>query len=168
MVIFSKEECEYIKSFYQLYTENDGNDTHILNGIPIKFRKGSEAKFVVINNEELKEFLLLKLKPLKVTNIPSIKIMKYVEGGSLAQHQDFSKYGVDIIYKTLLVQLSESTHYIGGDLIVDNIPQSRVIGSLTTISPTDVHEVTVLESGERYSLVLFLYESNFDIKKSML
>jgi len=168
MVIFSKEECEYIKSFYNLYEEIDGMDTHTLNGVSIKFRKGSSAKFVTINNSELNDFLLEKLKPLKVKNIPTIKIMKYGKGGSLAQHQDFSKYGVDIIYKTILVQLSESTDYIGGDLIVENTPQSRVIGSLTTISPTDVHEVTLLELGERYSLVLFLYESDFDVKKSML
>jgi len=168
MVMFSKEECEYIKSFYKLYKEVDGMDTHTLNGIPIKFRKGSSAKFVTIDNSELKDFLLEKLKPLKVKNIPTIKIMKYGRGGSLAKHQDFSKYGVDIIYKTLLVQLSESTDYIGGDLIVENTPQSRVIGSLTTISPTAQHEVTILESGERYSLVLFLYESDFDIQKSML
>ena len=168
MVMFSKEECEYIKSFYNLYKEVDGMDTHTLNGIPIKFRKGSSAKFVTIDNSELNNFLLEKLKPIKVKNIPTIKIMKYGKGGSLAKHQDFSKYGVDIIYKTVLIQLSESTDYIGGDLIVENTPQSRVIGSLTTISPTDVHEVTTLESGERYSLVLFLYESDFDIQKSML
>jgi predicted 2-oxoglutarate/Fe(II)-dependent dioxygenase YbiX len=94
--------------------------------------------------------------------------MKYVKGGSLAKHQDFSKYGVDIIYKTILVQLSESNDYIGGDLIVENTPQSRVIGSITTISPTAEHEVTKLENGERYSLVLFLHESDFDITKSMI
>jgi predicted 2-oxoglutarate/Fe(II)-dependent dioxygenase YbiX len=168
MVIFSKEECEYIKSFYQLYTESDGMATQILNGIPIKFRKGSDVKFVVIDNAELKEFLLTKLKPLKVTNIPSIKIMKYVEGGSLAQHQDFSKYGVDIIYKTILVQLSESDDYIGGDLIVDDVIQNRNIGSITIISPTAIHEIIKLKSGERYSLVLFLFESDFDIKKTLL
>ena len=168
MVIFSKEECEYIKSFYQLYTEIDGMDTHTLNGIQIKFRKGSSAKFVTIDNSELRDFLLEKLSPLKIKNIPSIKIMKYGKGGSLAKHQDFSKYGVDIIYKTILVQLSESNDYIGGDLIVENTPQSRVIGSLTTISPTAEHEVTKLENGERYSLVLFLHESDFDITKSMI
>lgn len=168
MVMFSKEECEYIKSFYNLYQEIDGMDTHILNGIPIKFRKGSSAKFVTIDNSELKKFLLQKLKPLKVKNIPSIKIMKYAKGDSLAKHQDFAKYGVDIIYKTLLIQLSESTDYIGGDLVVEGRPQSRVIGSLTTISPTAEHEVTILEKGERYSLVLFLYESDFDIQKTLI
>lgn len=168
MVIFSKEECAYIKSFYRLDDEIDGMDTHTLNNIKIKFRKGSSAKFVTIDNSELKEFLLQKLSPLKVKNIPTIKIMKYGKGGSLAKHQDFAKYGVDIIYKTLLVQLSESTDYIGGDLIVENTPQSRVIGSLCTISPTAEHEVTKLESGERYSLVLFLHERDFDIQKSMI
>lgn len=168
MVIFSKEDCEYIKSFYSQFDEVDGMSTHTLNNLQIKFRKGSSAKFVTIDNSELKDFLLQKLKPLKVKNIPSIKIMKYVEGGSLAKHQDFSKYGVDIIYKTLLIQLSESTDYIGGDLIVEGTPQSRVIGSIATISPTAEHEVTILEKGERYSLVLFLYESDFDIQKTLI
>lgn len=168
MVIFSKKDCEYIKSFYSQYTEIDGMSAHNFNDLEIRFRKGSSAKFVVIDNIELKEFLIKKLSPLKVKNIPSIKIMKYVEGGRLAKHQDFSKYGVDIIYKTLLIQLSETTDYIGGDLIVGNITQSREIGSITTISPTIEHEVSMVESGERYSLVLFLYESDFDIQKSMI
>jgi predicted 2-oxoglutarate/Fe(II)-dependent dioxygenase YbiX len=168
MVIFSKEDCEYIKSFYSYYKEIDGMDTHNFNDLEIRFRKGSSAKFVIIDNIELKNFLLEKLKPLKVKNIPTIKIMKYTKGGRLAKHQDFSRYGVDIIYKTLLVQLSDSVDYIGGDLIVENTPQSRVIGSITSISPTVEHEVTMLENGERYSLVLFLYESDFDIQKTML
>ncbi len=168
MVIFSKEECEYIKSFYSKFDEIDGMGTHTLNNLQIKFRKGSDAKFTIINDESLREFLLEKLKPLKVKNIPTIKIMKYVKGGSLAKHQDFSKYGVDTIFKTLLVQLSDSSDYIGGDLVVENTPQSRVIGTLNIISPTAEHEITKLEYGERYSLVLFLYESDFDIQKSMI
>ncbi len=168
MDIFTKEDCEYIKSFYSEINEIDGMETHTLNNLQIKFRKGSDAKFTIVDDENLYKFLLEKLKPLKVKNIPTIKIMKYVQGGRLAKHQDFSKYGVDIIYKTLLVQLSESSDYIGGDLIVENIPQSRVVGSITTISPTAEHEVTTIERGERYSLVLFLYESDFDIKKTLI
>jgi predicted 2-oxoglutarate/Fe(II)-dependent dioxygenase YbiX len=168
MVIFSKEECEYIKAFYQLYTEIDAMDTRTLNDVKIKFRNSSSAKFTSINNVELNNFLLEKLSVLKVKNIPGIKIIKYVKGDSLAKHQDFSKYGVDTIYKTLLIQLSESNHYIGGNLIVEGIPQSRIIGSVTTISPTVEHEVSTIEDGERYSLVLFLQELDFDIQKSML
>jgi hypothetical protein len=142
--------------------------THTLNNLQIKFRKGSDAKFTVVNNESLRSFLLEKLKPLKVKNIPSIKIMKYVKGGRLARHQDFAKYGVDTIYKTILVQLSDSFDYVGGDLIVENVQQSRDIGSIHIISPTAEHEITLLEDGERYSLVLFLYESDFDIQKTMI
>lgn len=168
MVIFSKEECEYIKSFYSQSNEIDGMGTHTLNNLEIKFRKGSEAKFVIVDDETLRTFLLHKLKPLKVKSIPSIKIMKYVKGGRLARHQDFARYGVDPIFKTLLVQLSDSTEYIGGDLVVETTPQSRVIGSVYVLSPTAEHEITLLESGERYSLVLFLYESDFDIQKTML
>lgn len=168
MVIFTKEDCEHIKSFYSEIDEIDGMGTHTLNNLQIKFRKGSDAKFTIVNDESLRKFLLEKLKPLKVKNIPTIKIMKYVKGGRLAKHQDFSKYGVDIIYKTLLIQLSDSSDYTGGDLVVEGKSQSRTIGTLTTISPTAEHEVTLLESGERYSLVLFLYESDFDIQKSII
>ena len=61
MVIFSKEECEYIKSFYSKFDEIDGMGTHTLNNLQIKFRKGSDAKFAIINDESLREFLLEKL-----------------------------------------------------------------------------------------------------------
>jgi predicted 2-oxoglutarate/Fe(II)-dependent dioxygenase YbiX len=168
MNVFSKNDCEYIKSFYFKCEEINGLDVHNINNIEIRFRKGNSAKFVIINNSELNNFLLQKLNFLNIKNISSVKIIKYIEGDALAKHQDFSKYGVDVLYKTILVQLSDSSDYTGGDLIISKVTQSRDIGSVISISPTTEHEIAPITKGERYSLVLFLYESNFDIQKTLL
>lgn len=167
MVIFSKEDCEYIKSVY--YTENEFDATTVQDygDVKIKFSNAS-SKYVITQNKELTSFLLEKLKPHGVKSIPEIKYMKYQVGDNLARHTDFSKYGVDIIFKTYLFQLSDSDEYTGGDLIVGNTIQSREQGTMTVISPTTPHEVTKVTSGERLSLVIFLREENLNLSKSII
>jgi predicted 2-oxoglutarate/Fe(II)-dependent dioxygenase YbiX len=167
MVIFSKEDCEYIKSVY--YTENEFDATTVQDygDVKIKFSNAS-SKYVITQNKELTAFLLEKLKPHGVKSIPEIKYMKYQVGDNLARHTDFSKYGVDIIFKTYLFQLSDSDEYTGGDLIVGNTIQSREQGTMTVISPTTPHEVTKVTSGERLSLVIFLREENLNLSKSII
>ena len=167
MIIFSKEECEYIKSIYYSETEIDASDIHDYGTVKIKFSSAS-SKYVLTQNKGLRDFLLEKLKPHGVKSIPDVKYMRYQVGDSLARHTDFSKYGVDIIFKTYLFQLSASDEYVGGDLIVGSEIQSREQGSMVIINPTTPHEVTKIISGERLSLVLFLREKNLTLIKSVI
>jgi predicted 2-oxoglutarate/Fe(II)-dependent dioxygenase YbiX len=167
MVIFTKEECEYIKSFYYTEKESSSNDVQHYGDVSIKF-SNSSAKFISTTNKELIEFLLNKLKPYGIKSIPMVKFMRYQTGDSLARHTDFDKYGVDKIYKTFLIQMSNSEDYVGGDLIVGKDVQSREQGWLSIINPTTPHEVTKMISGERISLVLFLSGENLDLKKSLI
>ncbi len=167
MVVFTNEECEYIKSFYYTESEQSSNDIQKYGNVSIRF-SNSSAKFISTTNKELIEFLLNKLKPYGIKSIPLVKFMRYEAGDNLARHTDFDKYGVDKIYKTFLIQLSKSNDYVGGDLIVGNDIQSREQGYLSIINPTTPHEVTKMISGERISLVLFLSGENLDFKKSLI
>ena len=167
MVIFTPEECEYIKSFYTSDIEHQSNEVQHYGKVDIVFSKATN-KYATTTNEKLISFLENKLNQCGVKSIPLVKFMRYQKGDNLVRHVDFSKYGVDIIYKTYLVQLSKSDEYTGGDLIVGDEVQSREQGSLFIINPTTPHEVTKVLSGERLSLVLFLMEENLNFKKSII
>jgi len=167
MVVFTPEECEYIKSFYDTESEHSSDEIQKYGDVTIKF-SNSSTKYTSTQNEELIKFLESKLNQYGVKSIPLVKFMRYQKGDKLARHTDFSKYGVDIIYKTYLVQLSDSNDYEGGDLIVGKEIASREQGSLSIINPTTPHEVTKVISGERLSMVLFLREANLNIKKTII
>lgn len=167
MVVFTKDECEYIKGFYNADSEESSDDVQNYGGVKLKF-SNSSAKYTSTTNEELIKFLENKLNQWGVKSIPLVKFMRYQKGDNLARHTDFSKYGVDIIYKTYLVQLSDSNEYEGGDLIVGKEIASREQGALSIINPTTPHEVTKLISGERLSMVLFLREENLNMTKSII
>lgn len=167
MVVFTPEECEWIKSFYDTDSEHSSDEVQKYGDVYIKFGKSS-TKYTSTKNEELIKFLENKLSQWGVKSIPLVKFMRYQTGDNLARHTDFSKYGVDIIYKTYLVQLSKSDEYTGGDLIVGKDVQSREQGSVFIINPTTPHEVTKVLSGERISLVLFLMEEHLNITKSII
>lgn len=169
MVIFTKEECEFIKSFYNPSEEINASDLQDFKTVKLRFSKNRHSvKYTFPNDEILKSFLVSKLAPFKVKKIPSVKLMVYKQGDFLPEHQDFSKYGVDIMFKTIISQLSDSNEYTGGDLIVEGKAVDRSLGHTLAISPTDLHEIKKVESGERWSLVLFLKEENFHIQKSIL
>lgn len=167
MVVFTPNECEYIKSFYYTEHENSSDDIQQYGNVSIKF-SNSSAKFVSTANKELINFLVNKLKPYGIKSIPLVKFMRYEAGDNLARHTDFDKYGVDKIYKTFLIQLSDSDEYVGGDLIVGKDIQSKEQGTLSIINPTTPHEVTKVISGQRLSLVLFLTGDNLDLKKTII
>jgi predicted 2-oxoglutarate/Fe(II)-dependent dioxygenase YbiX len=167
MVIFSPDECEYIRSFYFAEKEHNSEEVQDYGKVQIKF-SNSSVKYIISTNEELITFLTKKLKSSGVKSIPSVKFMRYEAGDNLARHADFAKYGVNTIYKTYLVQLSKPDDYVGGDFILGDAIQSREQGSLFIINPTVPHEVTKVISGERMSLVLFLREENLDMVKSLI
>lgn len=167
MVIFTPQECEYIKSFYTTELEQSADSVFDFGKVNIKFSNATN-KFVTTDNKELIDFLETKLSQWGVNSIPLVKFMRYQTGDKLIRHTDFSKYGVDIIYKTYLIQLSNPNDYVGGELIVGDVIQSREQGTLSIINPTTLHEVTMVTSGERISLVLFLMEEHLNVKKSII
>lgn len=171
-IVFTPEECRYMKSFYDFTTEKSGQSASTVTKddgttFEIRFRKANKSTYSIVENEVLNEFLIKKLRPYKVIKLYSIKIMKYRVGDGLAPHYDLAGYGYKGNYMTLSIMLSDSTEFEGGDLIVEGIPQSREIGSVSTFLRNQKHEVTTVTKGERCTLVIFLSEDQLDIKKSL-
>jgi predicted 2-oxoglutarate/Fe(II)-dependent dioxygenase YbiX len=191
-VLFSKEDCEYIKSFWDdsnsidgiVYRTTDSNYRKgVIDGvtsrqvqteegriITIK-PKNAKLKFLDLFNKELINFILSRLSKIGIKSILNnqVKITKYIENDFFAPHRDFksiNKFGST--YKTLVIQLSDPKDYVGGYLYVKDVPQSREQGSYSLFLSSDIHAVKLLEEGIRFSLTIFLYESDFSSAKSKL
>ena len=194
-VLFSKEECEYIKSFWDdfnsidgvAYRTTDGNyhkgitrtiddatsgQVQTKDGRIISIKpKNAKLKFLDLFNKELINFILSRLSNIGIKSIlnEQVKITKYIEGDFFAPHRDFKNRDKNgYTYKTLVIQLSELSDYTGGDLYVKNIPQSKEQGSHSLFLSSDIHEIKRIDSGIRFSLTIFLYESDFSSAKSKL
>jgi predicted 2-oxoglutarate/Fe(II)-dependent dioxygenase YbiX len=165
-VLLSKEECEFVKSFFIEDEALDGKDPLIIdldskNTLSIK-RKAS-AKYLDISNAELVDFLLMKLSPIGIVSISNrtVKLVRYSKGDYFEKHTDFYKYGNGANFKTLVIQLSASDEYEGGNLLVKDVSQNRELGSFALFNSSDVHEVTEVTYGVRFSLTLFLMHKDF-------
>jgi predicted 2-oxoglutarate/Fe(II)-dependent dioxygenase YbiX len=171
-VIFSKEDCEYIKSFFdESLAIGDAEPRYLeLNGKNIEIRKNAKGSYQEITQPELIEFIVEKLKPLNIVSIKRecLNLIRYNEGDYFEKHRDFSKYGVGATYKTMVIQLSDPTEYEGGDLCVKDIPQDRTQGSVSLFLSSTEHEVKKVLRGTRFSLSTFLYEEDFIFSKSAI
>jgi predicted 2-oxoglutarate/Fe(II)-dependent dioxygenase YbiX len=170
-IIFSKDDCDFIKSFWE--------DSKSLNGFGRALRKIDEVNSISVNRKvkgyyidykdsTLLNFVLKRLSKINIKSIRSVKIAKYSKGDYFEPHHDFNFYGKGAIYKTLVIQLSDPSTYVGGDLYVKDVPQSREQGSYSLFLSSDIHEVKIIEKGIRFSLTIFLNESNFINTKSII
>jgi hypothetical protein len=172
-MLLSKDECEYIKSFWDESISNGSSkylQRKLNDGTTITYRTNVSGRYIDFQtNKLLEDFLLEKLKPLGVISLSSsIKLARYSKGDYFEPHHDFNYYGEGALYKTLVLQLSDPTTYVGGDLIVKGIPQTRTQGDYSLFLSSDIHEVKLIESGYRFSLTMFLLESDFINQKSIL
>jgi predicted 2-oxoglutarate/Fe(II)-dependent dioxygenase YbiX len=107
--------------------------------------------------DKITEYLLVDqnveiTKPFEV-----IHLHKYLSGNEFERHSD-------IYYpnQTLNVGVCLNDDYEGGDFILygpkEIIPKKA--GTIYSFRNTREHEVTKIESGIRYSLIIFLYKEN--------
>jgi predicted 2-oxoglutarate/Fe(II)-dependent dioxygenase YbiX len=174
-VILTKEDCEFILSNLDYSKFKQGkstvHDIATIEGedIKVRFRKENSATFILIRDGVIMNFLFEKLKSkLNLVNLPTFKIMKYEIGDGMANHQDFDKYGASPIYKSISIQLSDSSHYTGGDLILEGQVQPRTQGYISIFNPTQEHGITNVISGTRLAIVIFFEEADFNISKSII
>jgi hypothetical protein len=162
MVCFSKEECDKI---INLTLEIEGTHRDVNSKTVERPReKISYTYYNIYRNESLKwifdkitEYLLVDqnveiIKPFEV-----IHLHKYLVGNEFERHSD-------IYYpnQTLNVGVCLNDDYEGGDFILYGPKQviPKKAGTIYSFKNTREHEVTKIESGIRYSLIIFLYEEN--------
>lgn len=169
--LFSKEDCEYIKSFYDETLEKNEKGFKITSekypeGIAIK--DGSAVSWNEIQNDTLDRFLLSKLDVLNINSLPMLKLMKYGEGNEMKPHRDFQAYDTSTIYRSTTIQLSDPKEYEGGRLVVEGTEASSIQGTVNMFNPYQRHWVTKITKGVRWVIVAFLEEGHFNKTKSLL
>jgi hypothetical protein len=171
-IVLSSSDCNYVKSFWndEISLDGAGRGLHkISDDVEISFKRNVKGHYIDFKSDILISFLLEKLKVIKIKSITTggVKLAKYVQGDYFLPHRDFNYYGSGALYKTLVIQLTNPSDYLGGDFYVENIPQTRIQGGYSLFLSSKEHEVKVIENGTRYSLVLFLLEEDFDIPKKL-
>lgn len=171
-VILTDDDCRYIKSFWndEISLDGTGRGLYKVNSdLEISFKREVKGNYIDIASEKLNRFLVSKLKAINIKSITlgGVKLAKYSQGDYFMPHRDFNYYGKGAVYKTLVLQLTKSTEYTGGDLYVENKPQTRIQGGYSLFLSSKLHEVKLVEKGTRQSLVIFLIEEDFDIPKKL-
>ena len=90
MKLFSVDDCEYIKKIYFDYDEVDSHQHHDFGVVSIRFRKENSAKFVVIEDKKICNFVFEKVKNFipNLKQVTNLKVMKYDEGDSFVGAAD--------------------------------------------------------------------------------
>jgi len=170
MVCFSKEECDKI---INLTLEIEGTHRDVNSKTVERPReKISYTYYNIYRNESVKwvfdkitEYLLIDqnieiTKPFEV-----IHLHKYIAGNEFERHSD-------IYYpnQTLNVGVCLNDDYVGGDFVLYKPTQiiPKIAGTIYSFKNTREHEVTKIESGIRYSLIIFLYKENMKSSVSFI
>jgi hypothetical protein len=170
MIFFSKEECSRIINLTQEIegTHRDANCTHVER----PREKITYTYYNIFRNEnvawifnKITDYLFLDenieiIKPFEV-----IHLHKYEAGNQFERHSD-------IYYpnQKLNVGVCLNDDYDGGDFILygpkEIIPKKA--GAIYSFRNTREHEVTKIENGTRYSLIIFLFKENIKEKVSLI
>lgn len=170
MVCFSKEECERIIDLtHQI--EGISRDVDSKN-VERPREKISYTYYNIYKNknvnwifDKIMDYLILDnnfevLKPFDV-----IHLHKYDTGNQFERHND-------IYYpnQTLNVGVCLNDDYVGGDFVLYSPTQTipKVAGTIYSFKNTREHEVKKIESGIRYSLIIFLYKDNLKSKVTLI
>ena len=93
-------------------------------------------------------------------------VIKYFEGDFLSKHTDLSDDFIERMF-CVIVQLNETYDYEGGDFTyyIDGVEyeMGRTIGTTLIMKPEILHEVKVVENGERCSLIFWVQSD--EVKK---
>jgi len=166
VILLSKDDCSYVKSFWDDSISKGGSkygSFELQSGNNIRFRTKVQGNYIDFHQgHSLFNFILKKVQVLGIKSISSgIKLARYGKGDYFEPHHDFNFYGEGALYKTLVIQLSDNLDYKGGDLLVKQVPQMREVGSYSLFLSSDIHEVTLITEGERWSMSIFLLEKDF-------
>jgi hypothetical protein len=165
--LFNESECEYIKGlggeFVQSYFKA-GNKNEV--GYNLKKRNS----FVTNASLTKDDFLFKKINEsfnelgykIDVDVLP-FEIYKYNDGNFINKHIDSDPFEHNR-FCVCIVQLSNQTDYEGGQFLSyvndQPIPMSKEIGSFLAITPETPHEVEVITSGERKSMIIAIVNEN--------
>ena len=163
--LFTPQECDSILKLNTGFKKL--NDSDITVAIPSK-RKSSFGK--VTDLDLLSQIILPKITQFGIKSLVNSQPMfiQYNKGDYFEPHTD-TPYSTDPsthrIY-TLIIQLSDTNEYSGGDLKVEGEVGLRSRGAVTIFRSNKVHELTKVFSGQRNILVCMFPSSDLVLTKT--
>lgn len=115
-----------------------------------------------ISEDSVRQFvfgLFKKMNPLQfeISGIEPVQIFKYETDDHYNWHTDWSPHNNKKRKLSLTIQLSEDAEYTGGDVMILDGPQTRIvprgIGYATVFPSWAIHRVNPILSGTRWALV---------------
>ena len=155
-VIFTKEECEKIKQ--GIKTSLHGSNANE------KARKYEE--FLILDRKIL-DLVLEKIKVFGVHQLREGRILRYEEGCFFNLHTDtYDKHPNR--YKTIIIQLSNEEDYRGGKTRFGDDILDKKMGTTIIFDSTTIHGMEIIESGIRYSFVIWLEKEDLGKQKELI
>lgn len=171
--VVPKADCEkIITQLFNSASPEQGkivelHDTHsVVEGI-------RQTDVVWSNNPELSQMALQYVNAANVesgwhinaTMLEQIQIGRYGVGGHYDWHKD-TLSPIDGIQRklSLSLQLSDPNTYEGGDLLIggpNSVPATRKQGSIIVFPSCQLHKVTPVTKGERFSVVAWVRGPQF-------
>jgi predicted 2-oxoglutarate/Fe(II)-dependent dioxygenase YbiX len=155
-VLFTKEECEKIKRGIESSPAGSKDD--------LWYRKYEE--FLILDREIL-DLVLEKIKVFGVYQLREGRILKYEKGCFFNLHTDTYDKHPDR-YKTIIIQLSNEEDYRGGKVCFGDDILDKKIGTTAIFDSTTIHGMEIIESGTRYSFVIWLERQDLGIEKTLI
>jgi predicted 2-oxoglutarate/Fe(II)-dependent dioxygenase YbiX len=154
--MFTKEECEKIKQ---------GIKTSLAGGKAIE--RGRKYEEFLILDREILDLVLEKIKVFGVHQLREGRILRYEEGCFFNLHTDTYDKHPDR-YKTIIIQLSNEEDYLGGKMCFGDDILDKKIGTTVIFDSTTLHGMETIESGIRYSFVIWLERQDLGIQKKLI
>jgi predicted 2-oxoglutarate/Fe(II)-dependent dioxygenase YbiX len=177
-IVFTKTQCEEIKSL--------GTD---FNKAKLKIKKGNEyedyvnekkrnntAAYITIQRGDMVFEMLNKAIrnfgfEFKTDELDT-GILKYETGNFIFKHNDLPPEGVKRRF-CIVGQLNDNEDYEGGDFLYwigdEEHKMNRAVGNVIIFNPETLHEVTIVKSGVRHSMVIWVnYEDLISYNKPSL
>jgi hypothetical protein len=174
-ILFTKEECEYLKS---LFSDGDFKRSQVGDNKSDSEYSSKRTSYDIFLpfGVDTKNVLFNKLKKIGIVETPySFSVLRYDIGQQFKKHRDNGgahgkKY--EKRYKTVIIQLSNEDEYEGGDLVIYNnneeVTASKEIGNTIIFHSSLEHELKKLTNGRRYCVVFWLEKENFNLKYDLI
>ena len=166
-VILTFKEIEDILSY-----STDWFNSKIHNNEDGKYSPNTRNSLEVqIDNKFIEPILLPHLSKYNIKSITGQVIMlQYNEGHYFKRHRDRINHDphTSSRMQTLIVQLSDSNEYEGGNLIVRDKIADKTKGNMVIFDSNELHECTTITKGTRYCLVTWLSANDYNINVSLI
>lgn len=168
-IVFTKEQCDQIKN---LGTDFDKAKLMIRKGNKYEDyvnekKRNNTASYITINRGEMPFDVLNRAIrnfgfEFKSDSLDT-GILKYETGNFIFKHNDLPPEGIKRRF-CIVGQLNDSDEYDGGDFLYwigdEEYKMNRSIGNVIIFNPETPHEVTLVNSGVRHSMVIWVNQED--------